>query len=183
MKRVELKLVLVAKVATPLLMCGIESAKERKQPNIIFIMSDDHTAQGIGAYGGRLASLNPTPTIDRIGNEGIIMENAFCTNSISTPSRGCIMSGQYSQTSGVLDLESPLDIDKQHLVMELKELGYQTAIVGKWHLHNQPEMYDYYNVFYGQGEYFDPVLCQKGETEKVKLAQDGFGSKVYGALV
>ena len=143
-------------------------AKENKRPNVIFIMSDDHTATSIGVYGSRLAGLNPTPTIDRIGNEGAIFSNCFCTNNISTPSRACIVSGQYSQTTGVLDLEDSLAISKQHLPMELKKLGYQTAVIGKWHLKNQPEQYDYYNVFYGQGEYFDPVLLEKGEKHIVK---------------
>ncbi len=146
---------------------SIANSISAKQPNIIFIMSDDHTSQAIGAYGSRLAPLNPTPTIDRIGNEGIIMENAFCTNAISTPSRACIITGQHSQTSGVLDLSIGLPIERQYLPIEMKKLGYQTAIVGKWHLHNQPEMFDYYNVFYGQGEYFDPVLCEKGMTETI----------------
>ena len=75
----------------------------KKQPNIIYIMSDDHTTQGFGVYGSRLASLNPTPTIDRIGNEGIIFDNAFCTNSICTPSRATIMTGQYGQVNNVKD--------------------------------------------------------------------------------
>ena len=164
---------------------------EEKRPNIIYIMSDDHTATGIGAYGGRFAPLNPTPNIDRIGNEGIIMQNAFCTNSISTPSRACIMSGLYAQESGIRDFEEPMDIDKQHLPIEMKKLGYQTAILGKWHLGNQPEMFDYYNVFYGQGEYFDPVLCEKGEKDMVKLGgkmvlghrYKGHCSTVMGDLV
>ncbi len=142
---------------------------EPKQPNVIFIMSDDHTSQAIGVYGSRLAKLDPTPNIDRIGREGIVMENAFVTNSISTPSRACIVSGQYSQTTGVLDLYNALPIERQHLPIEMKKLGYETAVVGKWHLDNQPEMYDYYNVYYGQGAYFDPVLCEKGTTEKVML--------------
>ncbi len=140
-----------------------------EQPNIIYIMSDDHTSAGVGAYGGRFAPLNPTPNIDRIGKEGIIMQNAFCTNGISTPSRACIVSGQYSQTSGILDFEEPMAIEKQHLPIEMNKLGYQTAIVGKWHLGNQPEMFGYYNVFYGQGDYFNPVLCEKGSDEQTKV--------------
>ncbi len=163
---------------------GKKEKKENKRPNILFIMSDDHTTQGIGVYGSRLAPLNPTPTIDRIGNEGAILTNAFCTNAISTPSRGCIMSGQYSQTSGVLDLDSELQIDQQHLAKEMKDLGYNTAVVGKWHLHNQPETFDYYNVFYNQGEYFDPVLCEKGETDsidhKYKKVTRVLGKRHYG---
>ncbi len=141
--------------------------KENQRPNILYIMSDDHTTQAIGVYGSRLAPIDPTPTIDRIGKEGAIFSRAFCTNAISTPSRGCIMSGQYSQTSGVLDLDSELQVDQQHLAKEMKKLGYNTAMVGKWHLHNQPETFDYYNVFYHQGEYYDPVLCEKGETDSI----------------
>ncbi|QZT37877.1 sulfatase [Halosquirtibacter xylanolyticus] len=141
--------------------------KKSKRPNIIFIMSDDHTSQAIGAYNSRLAPLNPTPTIDRIGNEGVIFENAFCTNSICTPSRACIMTGQYSQTNGVLDLSQPLAPEKLYLATEMKTLGYQTAIVGKWHLHKRPETFDYYNVFYGQGKYYDPILVEKGMTSMV----------------
>lgn len=154
---------------------------EPKQPNVIFIMSDDHTSQAVGVYGSRLAKLNPTPNIDRIGKEGIVMESAFVTNSISTPSRACIVSGQYSQTTGVLDLYDPLPIESQNLPIEMKKLGYQTAIVGKWHLHNQPEMYDYYNVYYGQGSYFDPVLCEKGTTEMVNWQNSMVaGHQYYG---
>ena len=167
------------KLITPTLVLGLapivaahageapRTEPEQKRPNVIFIMSDDHTATSIGVYGSRLAGLDPTPTIDRIGKEGAIFSNCFCTNNISTPSRACIVSGQYSQTTGVLDLDDSLAISRQHLPMELGKLGYQTAVIGKWHLKNQPEQYDYYNVFYGQGEYFDPVLVEKGETEYV----------------
>ena len=84
--------------------CTAQEKKENKRPNILYIMADDHTSQAIGAYGSRLAALNPTPNIDRLAKEGIIFENAFCTNSICTPSRACILTGQYSQTNGVLDL-------------------------------------------------------------------------------
>ncbi len=154
-------------------------------------MSDDHTSEGIGAYGGRFSHLNPTPNIDRIAKEGILMENAFCTNAISTPSRACIISGQYGQTTGIRDFEEPLPIERQHLPIEMKKLGYQTAVIGKWHLINQPEMFDYYNVFYGQGEYFNPVMCEKGETNKVKLGgrqvlgkkYEGHCSTIMGDLV
>ncbi len=164
------------------LLSMVSCTEEVKRPNILYIMSDDHTTQGIGAYGSRLAVLNPTPTIDRLAKEGILMERAFCTNAISTPSRGCIISGQYSQTNGILDLDDPLPIESQNLPREMNALGYETAIVGKWHLTNMPETFDYYNVFYGQGEYFDPVLCEKGETKKVFLKdnQEVLGKQYIG---
>ena len=102
-------------------------------------MADDHTTQGIGVYGSRLAALNPTPTIDRIAKEGILFENAFCTNSICTPSRATIMTGQYGQVNGVKDLGGILPVDRQYLAHEMKKLGYTTAIVGKWHLKDAPD--------------------------------------------
>ena len=127
-----------------------------QKPNILFIMSDDHTAQAIGAYGGRLAPLNPTPNIDKIAREGIIMTNAFCSNSICTPSRASIMTGQYAHINGVLDLKGSIASDQQYLAHEMRKAGYQTAMIGKWHLKKRPAAFDYYKVLPGQGKYFDP---------------------------
>ncbi|WP_027471536.1 sulfatase family protein [Saccharicrinis fermentans] len=141
-----------------------EKAKEVKKPNIIFIMSDDHTTQSIGVYGSRLAKLNPTPNIDALAKEGVVFDNCYVTNSICTPSRACIISGQYSNVNGVLDLEGTIG-DKQYLPREMKKLGYQTAMIGKWHLHAEPSAFDYYKVLVGhggQGEYFNPVFIEKG---------------------
>ncbi|MEW4923922.1 sulfatase [Algibacter sp. 2305UL17-15] len=145
-----------------------------QQPNIIYIMSDDHTTQGIGAYGSRLASLNPTPTIDRIAKEGVLLENAFCTNSICTPSRASIMTGQYGQVNGVVDLSGSLKPENQYLAIEMGKLGYQTAMIGKWHLKHAPEAFDYYNVLPGQGDYFNPTLYAKegGEKMEIKFEED-----------
>ncbi len=136
---------------------------QNKKLNIIFIMSDDHTSQALGAYGGRLAGLNPTPNLDKLASEGMLFNNAFCTNSICTPSRANIITGQYSQTNGVLDLDIALDEEKQYLPQELKKLGYTTAIIGKWHLHSEPSGFDYYKILDGQGTYFDPVFMEKGQ--------------------
>lgn len=155
-----------------LIACGLPSCAqkevEQSQPNIIYIMSDDHTTQGFGVYGSRLATLNPTPTIDRIANEGILFENAFCTNSICTPSRATIMTGQYGQVNGVKDLGGILPPERQYLAHELKKLGYQTAIVGKWHLKEAPEAFDYYNVLPGQGDYHNPTLYSSEDTGEKK---------------
>jgi len=138
---------------------------QSKKPNIIFIMSDDHTSQAVGAYEGRLSNLNPTPNIDKLASEGILFKNAFCTNSICTPSRANIITGQYSQTNGVLDLDIKLKNEKQYLPKELKKLGYSTAVIGKWHLYTEPSSFDYYKVLDGQGTYFDPVFMEKGKGE------------------
>ncbi|MEM9828583.1 MAG: sulfatase-like hydrolase/transferase, partial [Planctomycetota bacterium] len=85
------------------------------KPNILFIMSDDHAAHGIGAYGGRLAKLSPTPTLDRLAAEGMRLTHCFCTNSICTPSRATIMTGQYSHRNGVRTLNGKVDPENQHL--------------------------------------------------------------------
>ncbi|WP_425433136.1 sulfatase family protein [Flavobacterium faecale] len=146
----------------------IKKTTKSDKPNILYIMADDHTTQAIGAYGSRLAKLNPTPTIDRLAKEGILFKNAFCTNGICTPSRASIMTGQYSQANGVLDLDGSLPADRQYLPIEMHKLGYQTAIFGKWHLKENPDAFDYFKVFYGQGEYFNPVMIEKGATDSVK---------------
>ncbi len=142
-----------------------ESQKEsQKKPNIIFIMSDDHTSQAFGIYGSRLAKLNPTPTLDKIANEGMIFDNCFVHNSICTPSRAAILTGQHSQANGVLDLEGVLPSENQYLPIEMKKLGYQTAIIGKYHLTSKPN-FDYYNILthHGQqGSYFDPWMTETG---------------------
>jgi len=117
--------------------------QEPLKPNIIFIMADDHTSQAFGVYDSRLAGLDPTPHIDRLAHEGILFENAFCTNSICTPSRASIMTGQYSHVNGILDLDGRLDPLNHHLVIEMKTQGYETAMVGKWHLKAEPAEFDY----------------------------------------
>ncbi|MBA7523756.1 N-acetylglucosamine-6-O-sulfatase [subsurface metagenome] len=153
---------------------------ENKKPNILFIMSDDHTSQALGVYGSRLAELNPTPNIDRLADEGMLFLNAYCNNSICTPSRASILTGQYSQTNGVLDLAGSLKPEKQYLAHEMKKLGYETAVIGKWHLKEKPEAFDYYNVLYSQGEYFDPVLYEKGKTETVIAKINGKDREMTG---
>jgi len=152
----------------------------KDKPNILFIMSDDHTSQAFGVYGSRLARLNPTPNIDRIALEGILFENAFCTNSICTPSRASIMTGQYSQTNGVQDLNGRLLAEHQYLAHEMKVLGYETAVIGKWHLKEAPDAFDYYNVLHEQGSYFDPVLYEKGSDETVAILRRGKKVSVPG---
>ncbi len=140
--------------------CGVEAQKQA--PNIIFIMSDDHTTQGLGIYNSRLAKLNPTPVLDALANEGMIFDNCFVNNSICVPSRAAIITGQRAQTSGVIDLEGKLLPSKQYLPKEMKQLGYQTAIVGKWHLHEEPAAFDYYKVLPVQGKYFNPDFRVQG---------------------
>ena len=152
---------------TGLTLCaaGLTQA-QNKAPNILFIMSDDHTTQAISAYGGYLGQYLPTPNIDRIANEGARMNNCFVTNSISVPSRACILTGQYSQKNGVYTLADMLDRDHPTVAKELQKAGYQTAIIGKWHLVTEPAGFDYYNVLPGQGRYYNPVMTRSGDWEK-----------------
>ena len=140
-----------------------EKHLEVSKPNIIYIMSDDHTTQAFGIYGSRLADLNPTPTLDKIAREGMIFDNCFVNNSICVPSRAAILTGQRAQTNGVIDLEGSLSPDKQYLPKEISKLGYQTALVGKWHLKKEPAAFDYYKVLPVQGKYFNPDFRIRGD--------------------
>jgi N-acetylglucosamine-6-sulfatase len=138
------------------------SAVAQDRPNILFIMSDDHTAQAVGAYATLLKPLNPTPNIDTLSNSGMVFDNAFVTNSICTPSRACIITGQYNHSNRVFDLDGRLPLEKQTLPIEMRKAGYQTAVIGKWHLGTEPN-FDYYKVLPGQGKYFNPDFMVKGD--------------------
>ncbi len=142
-----------------LFVAGVAAADK---PNVLYIMSDDHAAHAIGAYGSRLAALNPTPTIDRLAKEGMLFENAFCTNSICTPSRACVLTGQYPHTNGVYDLGGKIESGRQFLAIEMKKAGYHTAMIGKWHLKVEPAAFDFYSVLPGQGKYHDPDFRVQG---------------------
>ena len=135
---------------------------DKTPPNIVYIMADDHTTQAVGMYESRLQKLNPTPNIDKIGKNGMVFDRCYVTNSICTPSRAAIITGQYSQANGVLDLEGIVPPERQYLPIEIKKLGYQTAIIGKWHLDEEPATFDYYCVFPSQGKYFDPEFRVRG---------------------
>ncbi len=138
-----------------------------KRPNIIFIMPDDHALAAISAYKGFLANVAPTPNIDRIANEGVRINNMFCTNSICGPSRASILTGKYSHINGFYKNEGGGDFDgsQQTLPKLLQKAGYETAVIGKWHLGTSPTGFDYYKVLFnkeGQGSYYDPVFEETG---------------------
>ncbi|MEN8681007.1 MAG: sulfatase [Akkermansiaceae bacterium] len=151
------------KVVGGLLTVSIALGEEKEPPNVLFIMSDDHTTQAVGAYGSRLAELNPTPNIDRLAMGGMRFDRVFCNNSICTPSRASIITGQYSQTNGVLDLGGNIPPERQFLPLEMKKLGYETAMIGKWHLKQEPKAFDYYCVLPGQGKYHNPDFRVRGD--------------------
>ncbi len=141
----------------------VNSVHAAGKPNILYIMSDDHAAHGIGAYGSRLAVLNPTPNIDRLAREGVRLANCFVSNSICTPSRASIMTGQYSHANGVTTLNGKIPPERQTVAIEMRKAGYETAMVGKWHLKEEPAAFDFYTVLPGQGSYFNPIFRVRGK--------------------
>lgn len=128
------------------------------RPNILFILSDDHTSQSWGIYGGILSRYVKNDNIKRLANEGCVLENSFCTNSISVPSRASILTGKYSHQNGVYSLDDALSPDSSNIAKTIRESGYQTALFGKWHLKREPSGFDHYAVFHDQGEYRNPVF-------------------------
>ncbi len=129
------------------------------RPNLLFIMSDDHAAHAISAYG---SALNVTPNIDRLATGGMRFDACFCTNSICTPSRASILTGTYSHVNGATTLATPWDARQSTFVTSLRDAGYQTALFGKWHLGHggvsDPRGFDEWMVLPDQGEYHDPLF-------------------------
>jgi arylsulfatase A-like enzyme len=130
------------------------------QPNIIYIMSDDHGAHAISSYGSKI---NSTPNIDRLAQEGIRFSNCFDVNSVCAPSRASILAGKHSSANGFFRNGDTFDGSQETFPKILKRAGYETAIIGKWHLVSEPTGFDYYNVLPGQGRYWDPVMKEKGK--------------------
>jgi arylsulfatase A-like enzyme len=147
--------------------CNEPSKNEKAaagSPNIVFIMSDDHAYQAISSYDGRL---NQTPNIDRLANEGMRFTRSFVTNSICGPSRAVMLTGKYSHINGHIDNQVAFDGGQQTFPKLLQKAGYQTAIVGKWHLKSEPTGFDYYNILPGQGHYYNPDFIENGERKRI----------------
>jgi arylsulfatase A-like enzyme len=151
--------------AMSLAMSLATTAGAAARPNILFILSDDHAAHAISAYGSRI---NQTPGIDRLANEGLRFVNAFCVNSICAPSRAVILTGKYSHLNGVRDNGTAFDGSQQTLPKLLKQAGYQTALVGKWHLHSAPTGFDHSDILPGQGDYHDPEMIENGRRRRLQ---------------
>ena len=168
---------------------GCDAKKEpAKKPNILFIMTDDHAMAAISAYKGFLSEVAPTPNIDRLASEGMLLNNMLCTNSICGPSRASILTGKYSHINGFFKNEGGGDFDgsQQTFPKLLQEAGYETAVIGKWHLGTTPTGFDHFKVLinnHGQGSYYDPVfetsggdtLTEKGKYSTTVIKQDALG--------
>ncbi len=138
-----------------------ENPDPSSRPNIIYIMSDDHTSQAWGIYGGILKEYVKNENIKKLAEQGAVLNNAFCTNSICVPSRATVLTGEYSNNNGVYTLSDALDPQKQNIAKELQKAGYQTALFGKWHLKKMPSGFDTFNVLPGQGIYHNPFFLNK----------------------
>ena len=150
-----------------------EKSRSNKSPNIIFIFSDDHATNAISAYGGLFRNLAPTPNIDRIANEGAILKNVLCTNAICGPSRASILTGKYSHVNGYYKNYKGGVFNNQQWTypQALQKSGYQTALVGKWHLASEPVGFDYFKYHISKGEqglYWDPIYNDNGNKTEEK---------------
>ena len=153
----------------PLFLIQSAYSKEGKPMNIIFIMSDDHAMQAISAYGNPVSKLAPTPNIDKIAHDGAIFNNNYCCNSISGPSRAAIITGKHSHKNGFMkNWAKGFDNTQQTLPKILQKNGYQTAIIGKWHLVSKPTGFDYWIVLNDQGEYNNPDFITEEDTVQYK---------------
>jgi arylsulfatase A-like enzyme len=147
------------------------------QPNILFILTDDHAVQGLSCYGSRLME---TPGLDRIAEEGMRFDNAFVTNSLCAPSRASMLTGKYSHEHGVTENifgdKEPFDNTQMTFPKRLQEAGYTNLQVGKWHLESNPSGFDYWKRLPNQGRYHDPVFLEKPEDggEPNRLQESGY---------
>ena len=166
-----------AAYALPLAAAGLSAcsdAVEQERPNIIFIMTDDHTTQAMSCYGGNLIE---TPNMDRIADEGMRFDNCYATNALSGPSRACILTGKFSHRNGFTDNASTFDGSQLTFPKVMRENGYATGVVGKWHLISKPQGFDHWSILLGQneqGNYYKPVFYENGTVVK----EDGYVTDV-----
>ena len=146
-----------------------------KQPNIVFVFSDDHATQALSAYGFEIGKVAPTPNLDRIGEEGMRFDRCMVTNSICGPSRATILTGKYSHLNGFYVNEATrFDGSQVTFPKLLGKAGYQTAVIGKWHLASEPTGFDHWEVLPGQGLYYRPHF----KTAAGPLTEDGYATDV-----
>jgi arylsulfatase A-like enzyme len=154
------------KISLPLSLLALSAAAQEKY-NVVYIMTDDHTAQMMSCYDNRNVN---TPNLDRIANDGVKFVNSFVANSLSGPSRACMLTGKHSHANGFTsNVYDVFDGSQQTMPKLLQAGGYQTAIIGKWHLISDPTGFDYWNIIPGQGDYYNPdFINMDGTTSKHK---------------
>jgi arylsulfatase A-like enzyme len=179
LKRSLLLLVFVGGIT--LTSCQQSNTKQSvKKPNIVFIMTDDHTIQAMSAYGSKLVK---TPGLDRIAKEGMLFNNCFVTNAVCGPSRATILTGKYSHLNGLTDNSKVFDSTQVIYPQLLKKAGYQTAMIGKWHLGSTPMGFDYYSILPNQGQYYQPEFFENGKVVKEQgYVTDVITDKAIGFL-
>lgn len=178
-----LKQALIPVLLLLLLNACVEPPPAPERPNILFILSDDHTSQAWGIYDSLFKDYVKNDNIRRLAEEGMVLNNAFCTNSICVPSRASIMTGLYSHKNDIYTLSEGLHPDSNNIAKILQQSGYQTAIIGKWHLKQQPSGFDHFMVLPGQGVYDNPRLKTKEDWQdgnKGGKSYSGFSSDVIG---
>jgi arylsulfatase A-like enzyme len=149
-----------------------QCAFSQQRPNVIYIMTDDHDNDAISAYNKQFIS---TPNLDRLAKDGMKFNRAFVGNSICSPARATLLTGQHSHKNGVKDNFTRFDSSKTTIAHVLSQAGYQTALIGKWHLHSYPAGFNYWKILPGQGLYFDPrMITMQGDT----ITEKGYASDV-----
>ena len=152
-----------------------KAAAATQRPNIVYIMCDDHAFQCISAYGSPISKLAPTPNIDRIAERGMRFDRAFVENSLSTPSRACLMTGLYSNQNEQRQLGEGIDTTRTFFTEQLQQAGYQTAVVGKWHTGCDPKGFDYYHIYNDQGQYYNPQY-RGTDTDGKYIVEEGYST-------
>lgn len=151
-------------------------AAAKKAPNIVFIFSDDHAYQAISAYKDA-RKLVETPNIDRIGREGMLFQRCLVPNSICGPSRACVLTGKYNHLNGYFNNSNcRFDGSQPTFPKMLQAAGYQTAMIGKWHLETDPTGFDYWNILPGQGLYYNPPMIEMG----LEMKREGYVTDIIG---
>lgn len=173
-----LSIVLVI-VGGRVLVRAADSPAGTRRPNIVFIFTDDHARQAIGAYGSRI---NTTPNLDRLASQGMLFRNCFCTNSVCAPSRAVILTGKHSHINGMISNRERFDGSQPTLPKLLGEAGYETAIIGKWHLKSDPTGFDHWEVLPGQGRYYNPNFLKPVDGKVETVTYTGYATDVITDL-
>jgi len=157
------------------LICSAALSQKTSRPNIVFIMTDDHSYQTLSSYDNRFIE---TPNIDRIAKEGVKFTNSFVANSISGPSRACMLTGKFSHKNGMTTNATRFDSTQITFPKLLNSAGYETAIIGKWHLKSEPAGFDKWEVLVGQGHYYNPIFI----VPEGRVTREGYSTNVITDL-